>query len=165
MRIVKTVGKVTVGLMLTAGLLAGCASYTYYPNSLAKNLQIKKDTSGNGFFSSIELTAHVHHVKPDCTTQYEGVMTIDADTYDIGLPPNRLNFLYFNFSTGNSMVSRGTLLQTRPGYRYEIRARYKKSIYNFELLEFDSKKSKGRKIEFRPKESCVKTLSADHEIT
>jgi len=121
---------------LLALVLAGCASAQRYPDLPEKNLQVRTAALGAAVVMS------VHRLDANCFAHNEGVVTLDRPLIDVGLPPDRMSLLVFEFYSlsvlpGGRSMRKEARLRPRAGYRYEARVTYKDSLYGVELLEID----------------------------
>ena len=141
------------GLVVAAGLLAACSGIKSYPDASPKNLVVRPE------LSKVRAALHIHRVKADCSTEYQGTVQLDRPTVQVGIPPERLSYLVLEFDSssflgGRSTTSVGTLLRPRSGYAYEAEARYRDSIYSVVIREIDSRRASSREIPRRDLSSC-----------
>jgi len=133
--------RIIAGLLLTAGLSAGCSGIKTYPNTLDKNVHVRTETESGSMFSSVRAAVDIYRVDAACGVEYEGTVQLDEASVDIGIPPGRENKLVFvlassTFLAGKSgQISYDTLLATRDGYDYDVRVRYLDDIYNVTIHE------------------------------
>ena len=115
-------------------LLAGCASGVKpYAGGGERNLSVRTS-------SSARASLDVHSVDAQCRTQYLGTVALDQPDIAIGIPAGRLSYLEFGFASSglfsrSTHTSRGTLLDPRPGARYEADVTYRDDLYGVVLRE------------------------------
>lgn len=149
-----------LGLALGAGLLLGCASAKPYPNTLAKNLQIRTETKSGSFFTGVRADVLIYRVDAPCRTEYEGLLELNAPSLAVGIPSGRLSYLVFKFASSSflastrSSISQATLLKPRPGYRYYIDVSDENNIYNVVVHENRPGMRAGREIALSRLEGC-----------
>jgi hypothetical protein len=129
-------------------LLAGCAGGQAYPDLPEKNLQVRTAASG------VSVVMGVHRLDEKCFARYEGTVTLDRPTIEVGLPAGRLSLLVFEFYSlgvfsGNRSLRREAKITPRPGYRYEALVTYKDSLYNVELREIDPRSGAAHELDVR----------------
>jgi len=148
------------GWMLGAGVLAGCSGIKTYPDALPKNLHVTTEASSGSALARMRVALHVHQVGADCRTEYQGTVQLNEPSIQVGIPPDRLSFLVFSFSSSSFLggssgsTSYDTLLRPRPGHAYTARASYADGIYHVEIRESDPRRSAGREIERRGLDEC-----------
>lgn len=148
------------GLLLAAGLLAGCSGLRPYPNTLDKNLRIRTETDSGSMFSKVRAEVDIFRVSADCKTEYQGTVKLNGPSVEVGIPSNKLSYLVFVFSKSSflansrSSISHETLLRARAGYNYEVKVSYSDDIYDVAIKEMHPRKSKGREIELRDLSAC-----------
>ena len=152
-------------LLLACLLPLGCA-YKTYPNTLAKNAQIRTELDpGFLFFETIRASLEVHSVDPSCQTRYEGTVELDADRIRLGLPPGEPSYLVFRFATSsflaNSRTSMdtATLLTPRPDRDYEIEVSYLDDLYRVAIWETDPRRRTRRELGKRGLGLCTAARS------
>lgn len=115
-------------------LLAGCASGVKpYADGGEGNLSIRTS-------SSARASLDVHSVDAQCRAQYLGSVDLDKPAVAVGVPAGRLSYLEFGFAgsgffSRRTHTSRGTLLEPKPGARYEVDVTYRDDIYGVVLRE------------------------------
>ena len=148
------------GWLLGASLVAGCSGIKTYPDTLAKNLHITTEAASGSAFSRMRVALHIHQVDANCRTEYQGTVQLDEPSVQVGIPPDRLSYLVFSFSSStflggsSSSISYDTLLRPRPGLTYTARASYADGIYHVEIRESDPRRSAGREIQRRGLDDC-----------
>jgi len=140
-------------LALASVALAACSGLKMYPNDAPKNVHVATQTD-----RGVRAALHVHQVKGECVTRYEGTMALDRPALDVGVPPGQASYLVVSFDTssfmaGSRSTSVGTLLTPRAGYEYELAVRYKQDIYDVALREID-RQGVRREIVRRPLAGC-----------
>jgi hypothetical protein len=146
--------------LLGAGLLAGCSGIKTYPDTSPKNLIVKTEARSGSVFSSARVAVHIHQVDANCRTEYLGTVQLNEPTVEIGIPPERLSFLVFNFRTSSFLggssgsINYETLLRPRAGYTYDASARYADGIYHVVIRESGARGSAGREVERRGLADC-----------
>ena len=152
-RFAKMMNPYIVGSLLTVSLLAGCSGVKTYPNTLDKNLHVRKATDSGSLFSSVRTAVDIYRVSADCKTEYEGTVQLTKPSIDIGIPANRWSRLVFVFASSSlfsntsGTITYDTLLKPQAGYIYEIKASYKDDIYNVSVQETHPGKPASRAIE------------------
>jgi len=136
------------------GLLAACSGTTPYRDGGEKNLEVRTELSGSRLRASLE----VYRIDAQCKMEYEGTVALDAPLVATGIPTGRPTILVFTFASSplfgaRGTVSRQTLVQPRPGYRYRIDARYKDDIYDIALSEI-SREGTARRLELSTQGAC-----------
>jgi hypothetical protein len=126
-------------LALMSIALAACSGLKAYPNDAPKNLHVATQTE-----RGVRAALHVHQVKGECATRYEGTVALDRPALEVGVPAGQASYLVVSFDTssfmaGSRSTSVGTLLTPRPGYDYELAVRYQQDIYDVALREIDRK--------------------------
>jgi len=143
-------------------LLIGCSGVKTYPNTLEKNLQIQTVTRSDSVFSKVRASVDIYRVDPECQLAYEGTVDLDAPTRAVGIPATRRSYLVFTFASStflggaNSATSQETLLEPRPGYRYDIDVMYEDNIYNVVVRERYSRKNTVRELPLADLRTCKK---------
>ena len=133
--------------------LAACSGLKTYPNDAPKNVHVATQTD-----RGVRAALHVHQLKGECSTRYEGTLALDRPALDIGVPAGQASYLVVSFDTssfmaGSRSTSVGTLLTPRAGYEYELAVRYKQDIYDVALREID-RKGVRRELVRRPLAGC-----------
>ena len=121
---------------LPALALAACGSTQPYPDLPGKTLQVRTAATGTS------VVMGVHRLDAKCFAHYEGAVTLDRPVIDVGLPPERMSLLVFEFYSfsllsGSRGLKREARLLPRAGYRYEARVTYKDALYSVDLFEID----------------------------
>ena len=151
--------------LLGAGLLAGCSGIKTYPDTSPKNLIVRTQTSTGSVFSSMRVAVHIHQVDAQCRTEYVGTVQLNSPTVEIGIPPERVSYLVFNFAGSSflggssSNISYDTLLRPRAGRTYDANARYTDGLYHVEIRESGARGSAGRDLARRGLDDCGRLLS------
>jgi hypothetical protein len=113
----------------------------------------------------MRVAVHIHEVDANCRTQYLGTVQLDEGSVEIGIPPDRLSYLEFNFygssflGGSSSNISYDTLLRPRAGRTYDATARYADGIYHVVIRESDPRRSAGRVIKRRGLNACGRSPS------
>jgi hypothetical protein len=140
-------------------LLAGCAGVKTYPNTLAKNVQVRSETVSGSALFQVKTTLGVHRVDERCQLEFEGVVELDKPSIGLGVPTDRWSYLVFTFSGSsflggsNTSINRETLFRARPGHLYDISVSYRKDIYHVTIRETPPKGA-AREVEFRDIRVC-----------
>ncbi len=143
--------------LLAFGLLAGCAGVKSYPIDAKGNLTVRGDLE-----RGVQAVLHVHDVKRDCTTLYQGGVALDAPSVIIALPTDHPSYVVAVFDTssflrGSSSTSAGTLIQPRPYHSYELALRYRDGIYDVAVREIDRASGTSRALARRDLGACRPT--------
>jgi hypothetical protein len=133
---------------LAALVLAACGGAQQYAGPQEKNLAVRTAAVG------VSVVMGVHRLDEKCFARYEGTVTLDRPTIEVGLPTGRLSLLVFEFYSlsvfsGNRSLRREAKIAPRPGYRYEALVTYKDSLYNVELREIDPRSGTARELDVR----------------
>ncbi len=118
--------------------LVACGGSQLYRNDGDKNLTVRSE------LREVTAVLHVYEVAGDCKTSFRGTLPLDRPEVEIAMPASRATYLVVRFDSssflgGSRAISTGTLVEPRAGYRYELRVRYRNSIYDVALLEIDRK--------------------------
>jgi hypothetical protein len=137
-----------VAAAFVLALAAGCGSTKHYADLPEKNLQVRSTLSG------AKAVMGVHKLDARCATEYEGVVDLDRPLVDVGLPPGRPSLLVFefyssSFLSGSTSIKKDARIAPRAGYRYEVRATYKDSLYGVDLFEIDPRTGARRELDTR----------------
>ena len=147
-------------LLFCLGMLSACSGINAYPNNIEKNLVIKTETESGSFFSRVKASLDIYDVNPDCKLDYVGTVKLDRPKVEVGIKPGRNSYLSFRFSSSgflsnsSSNISYDTLIKPRKQYQYDTRVRYKNNIYNVQIIEKLSVKSRGRELVTRHLGQC-----------
>ena len=139
-------------LLLVVVLLSACASTRPYTDTLAKNLTVTTKTDSGSFISSIVASLDIYRVNNKCEASYQGTVALVKGKLQVGLPTSQISYLVFRFNSSSflasssSVISSETLLKARKSRLYEADVRYIDGIYNVEILEKRSRKSKGKEV-------------------
>jgi hypothetical protein len=118
-----------------AALAAGCASGHRYAEAPEKNLVVRSE------LRDARAVLGVHAVDAKCKPAYEGYVDLDEPVTRVGIPPGRLSYLVFEFTTSSfwagrrGSVTQETLLRPRPGAVYDVRVSYKDDLYEVSIRE------------------------------
>ena len=143
-------------------LCVGCSDLKTYPNTLEKNLRVQTVTRSGSVFSDVRARVDIYQIDPACRLDYEGTVDLDEPTRAIGIPTNRPSYLVFTFASSsflggtNSATSQETLLEPRPGYRYDIDVRYEDNIYNVVVRERSPRRTAARELALKDLRTCKK---------
>ena len=134
--------------------LAGCSGLKTYPTTAGGNLAVHSEMD-----SGVSATLHIHRVDEQCRTEYRGTVQLDRPTVALDLPPGQRAYLVVTFDTssffaGSRSTSVATLLDPRPGRRYELAARYHERIYDAALWESDPATGQRRPLPRRDLQAC-----------
>lgn len=122
-------------LLLGAALAAACGGAVRYADPGGKNLVIRTQ------LSDARAVLGVHAVDAQCKPVYEGYVDLEPGVTEVGVPPGRLSYLVFEFTTSSfwagrrGSITQETLLRPRPGATYEARVSYKNDLYEVALRE------------------------------
>lgn len=142
--------------LLSAALLAGCASDKRYATLPEQNLVIRTDIQ-----SGVRAVLGVHAVDAKCEPAYEGSVQLDQAVVRVGIPRGRPSLLLFRFATSSFLgsrqgaVDRETLLQPRPGATYDIRVTYKDDLYDVVIREVQAPGGQGREVPLAALRACA----------
>lgn len=147
-------------LLMTSIALAGCSGLKTYPDNLARNLEIHTRTDSGSLLSSLKASLDVYSISPDCSTGYEGTVTLDAPIVSVGVPVEQPSYLVFRFNSSSflagtsSVTSYDTVFTPVYGQRYEADVSYIDDIYNVAISAKDSATSVARVIETGDLAAC-----------
>lgn len=147
---------------LTLVLCVACSNVKTYPNTLDKNLRVQTVTRSGSAFSKVRASVDIYRVDTACRLAYEGTVDLDEPTRAIGVPTNRPSYLVFTFASStflggtSSATSQETLLEPRPGYRYDIDVRYDDNIYNVVVRERSPRGTAARELALTDLRACKK---------
>ena len=118
-----------------AALIAGCASGHRYTEAPEKNFVVRAEVR------EAHAVLGVHAVDSKCNLTYEGYVDLEEAVTRVGIPPGRLSYLVFEFTTSSfwagrrGSITRETLLRPRPGAVYDVRVTYKDDLYEVAIRE------------------------------
>lgn len=147
-------------LVCAVALAAGCGGAVRYPDTGERNLAIRTETSSGSAFSSVKAVLGVHAVDAQCRLTYEGYVDLDRPLVQVGVPPERLSYLVFEFASSSFMggrrgsITRETLLRPRPGATYEVKVSYKDDLYDVGIRETPARATRTRELELAPLSVC-----------
>ena len=118
--------------------LVACGGTQLYRNDGEKNLTVRTE------LREVTAVLHVYEVAGDCKTTFRGTLPLDRPEVEVAMPAGSAAYLVVRFDSssflgGSRAISTGTLVEPRAGYRYELRVRYRNSIYDVALREIDRK--------------------------
>ncbi len=148
-------------LLFVFNLLIGCSGIKTYPNTADKNFHITTETDSGSVLSKVRTAVDIHRVDADCKTEYEGTVQLKSSSVDIGIPPGRLSYLVFVFSSSgffsssSSTITYGGLLMPGADYLYDVKVSYVDDIYNVVIRETNPRKKKSREIELKDLNDCA----------
>lgn len=149
------------GLLIAAGLMAGCSGIRPYPNDLAKNMRIQTETKSGSVFSSLRASVDIYKVDKNCQVDYQGTVRLDKPSVMVGMPQNKLGYVVVRFNSScflcgsSSSMRQEILLKPRRGYNYDVKVKYIDDIYDVRIMEKHPQKSKkGRELEHRDLNDC-----------
>lgn len=122
-------------LVLGALLAAACGGAARYADPGGKNVVIRAQ------LSDARAVLGVHRVDAQCKPVYEGYVDLEPGVTEVGIPPGRLSYLVFEFSTSSfwagrrGSITQETLLRPRPGATYDVRVSYKNDLYEVTIRE------------------------------
>lgn len=145
-------------LLLSAGLLAGCASAPqYYPNTHENNFTVNLNLAEKGgFLTTVKAYAGVNDIAGDCSSRYLGFVDLRDGANKIGLAPGKRAYLIVQISSrigyNSTSLQRGTLITPVAGKQYEITANYTDGMFDFRLFEVT--KSGKKELPIVPVSAC-----------
>lgn len=145
-------------VLLSAGLLAGCASTPhYYPNSHEKNVTVNLNlTEKGGFLTTVSAYVGVNDMAGDCSSRYLGFVDLKDGANKIGLVPGQRTYLIVQLSSrsgySRSSFQRGTLFTPVAGKQYEITVNYADGMFDFRFFEVT--KSGKKELPIVPDTAC-----------
>lgn len=122
-------------VLLCALLAAACGGAVRYADPGGSNLAIRTE------LSDARAVLGVHAVDAQCKPTYEGYVDLEPGLTQVGIPPGRLSYLVFEFSTSSfwagrrGSITQETLLRPRPGAVYDVRVSYKEDLYEVAIRE------------------------------
>jgi hypothetical protein len=141
-------------LLASVVLMAGCSGIRAYRNTMKKNVFIDTEID-----SGVRVSLDVYRVDSKCEANYEGTVFLGKRRSEVGIPSGELSYLSFKFARssfffGKSSTSHGTLLMPRSGKVYKAKALYTDDMYNVEIREAGSIKSKGAEVLYKELGEC-----------
>lgn len=137
-----------------AALLGACSGITPYRSATEKNFYIR------AAMQNARASIDVYRVDSSCHAQYEGTVVLDTPRAEIGIPPDRLSLLVFNFTTSSWLggnrrtMAREALFRPRTGRRYQIDLSYRNDIYDIVAREGEPGKRAGRELDLKSLDTC-----------
>ncbi|SHF92073.1 hypothetical protein SAMN04487965_2956 [Microbulbifer donghaiensis] len=147
-------------VLLAVTAVAACSGVRPYENPRERNLAINVVTDPGSLFGGVDAAVDIYSVDDRCQPEYLGTVALQDPLVLVGLPPDRLSYLVFTFSSSAYLGSiRGSaafevLMAAKAGYRYEAEVRYIDDIYNVEILEKSPGARRGVEIPLRDLASC-----------
>ena len=92
-------------LLFVFSLLIGCSGIKTYPNTADKNFYITTETDSGSMLSRVRTAVDIYRVDADCKTEYEGTVQLKSRSVGIGIPPGRLSYLVFVFSSSGFFLA------------------------------------------------------------
>ena len=141
-------------VLLGAVLAAACGGAVRYADTGEKNLVIRAQ------LSDARAVLGVHAVDAQCKPVYEGTVDLDQPVTQVGIPPGRLSYLVFEFSTSSfwagrrGSITQETLLRPRPGATYDVRVTYKNDLYEVAIRETPPRGGRARDVELAGLGAC-----------
>lgn len=145
-------------LLLSAGLLAGCASAPqYYPNTHENNFTVNLNLAEKGgFLTTVNAYAGVNDIAGDCSSRYLGFVDLKDGANRIGLAPGKRAYLNVQLTNrsgySSSNFQRGTLITPVAGKQYEITVNYADGMFDFRFFEVT--KSGKKELPIVPVSAC-----------
>jgi hypothetical protein len=142
-------------------LAAGCSGLKPYHTHGQDNLVILTSTDSGSVFTGIKVAVDIHHVDSDCNTEYQGTIKLDRPRLSTGIHTNvpvRLIFVFESntwLAGASSRISYDTLLDARPGYRYEAKVSYRDNFYDVALTAYPPHSAPVKHIQKTPLSACV----------
>lgn len=141
-------------LLFSSVLMAGCSGIRAYRNTVKKNLFIDTEVD-----SGVRTSMNIYRVDSKCEANYEGTVFLGKRRSEVGIPYGELSYLSFKFARssfffGKSSTSHGTLLRPRSGRLYKAKAVYADNMYDVEIREAGSIKSRGVEVPFKELSEC-----------
>jgi len=147
---------------ILAVVAVGCSSIKYYPNTLHKNVLVKvKKLDSGSMLNEASAHFHVYDIDKQCNLVHLGAVKLDQPEVEVGIPVGKPVVIEVafgiggnTFSTTSSTIRVETMLTARKGYFYDVSASYDDGIYDVEVFEKKSRKSRGQAIELVPSNAC-----------
>src|SRR5215813_11170606 len=141
------------GTVVALAGAAGCSGLKTYPDQEPKNIHVTTHVD-----RSVRAALHVHEITGPCTSRYEGTVTLDKPTIDVGIAADRPLYLLVTFDTssflsGSRATSSGTMMRARAGYAYGLDVSYRQDMYNVTLREID-RRGVSRELAHEPLVRC-----------
>lgn len=147
-------------LLSVFSLQVGCSGIKTYPNTADNNFHITTETDSGSMLSKVHTAVDIYRVDADCEIEYEGTVQMKSRSVDIGIPPRRLIYLVFVFSSSDffsnssGMITYGGLLRLNADSLYDVKVSYVDDIYNVAIRETNPRKKKSREIELKDLAGC-----------
>jgi len=147
--------------VLLVVLAAGCSGLKPYRTHGQNNLVILTSTDSGSVFTGIKSAVDIHHIDSDCNTEYQGTIKLDRSRLETGIHTNTPVQLIFVFESNtwlagtSSSISYNTLLDARPGYRYEAKVSYRDDFYDVSLTAYPPHRAPVEKIQRTPLSACM----------
>jgi len=142
-------------------LIAGCSGLKPYRTYSQDNLVILTSTDSGSIFTGIKAAMDIHHVDSGCNTEYQGTIKLDQSRMVTGIHTNTPIRLVFVFESNtwlagsSSRISYDTLLNARPGYRYEAKVSYREDFYDVALTAHPPHGAPVEHMQRTPLSACV----------
>ena len=122
---------------------------------------ILTSTDSGSIFTGIKAAMDIHHVDSGCNTEYQGTIKLDQSRMVTGIYTNTPIRLVFVFESNtwlagsSSRISYDTLLNARPGYRYEAKVSYREDFYDVALTAHPPHGAPVEHMQRTPLSACV----------
>ena len=127
-----------IAMLLSAGLLAGCAT-PYRPGNVEKNLTVNLDLQDGSALTLSGAALGVNYVGKDCSNDYRGYVDLVQGANEVGIPVGQRTLLIVEVGQrtlgSRSAMQRGAAFTPKPGARYRIDASYVDTMFDFRLYE------------------------------
>ena len=154
-------------ILATAVVVSACSGLPSYESTSPPNLSVNVKVARGGPFSisahgvtNFGVFLHVNAINQACVGTYLGSIKIDSSPVKIGIPPDQLVYLTFEFS-GHNFLTRGSggtswssLLTARKGYQYEIDVEYTDDMYSVNMFERSPVNGARRQVGHRSLRTC-----------
>lgn len=143
-----------LSVLLALVALGGCAGVKTYPTDATGNVTVRPELD-----RGVRATVDVHFLDAKCEAQHQGRAALQVPATTLALPTDRLSYVAVTFDTssflrGSASTSAGTLIRPRPGYSYQIDARYHANIYDVRIVEIDRRSGARRELARRDFGAC-----------
>ncbi len=147
-------------LLFVFSLLIGCSGIKTYPDTAERNFHITTKTNSEPRLSKVRAAVDLYRVDPACKSEYEGTVQLTSRPVVIGIPPGRLSYLVFAFtsssffSSSSRTITYGGLLKVNADCLYDVQVSYVDDIYNVIITETNRPKGESREIELKDLKTC-----------
>ena len=145
---------------ICCALLVGCSSIKTYQSSGEKNMRVRVENAGGGFFSSTRPDAHIFSVDAACEEKYLGTVELGGPIVEFSLPVGQtvlIEFVFHNSALGGQQAPTVVEMMATPrtGTRYEFEVSFLRNGYMATATEFQPGQTTGRQMELQRLRDCI----------